>query len=58
MAKLALSQTDKKLAGVCGGIAESLNISTGFVRLAFVAAALLGFGSSIIVYIILALVLN
>jgi phage shock protein PspC (stress-responsive transcriptional regulator) len=50
MRKLYLSRTDKKIAGVCGGIAEYFGLDSTLVRLAFVILALLGF-SSVIVYI-------
>ncbi len=37
--RLYLSQTDKKIAGVCGGIAEYLNIDSTLVRLAVIFLA-------------------
>ncbi len=40
--KLHLSTTDKKLAGVCGGIAEYFNIDSLIVRIIFVVLALGG----------------
>lgn len=36
--KLYKSSTDKKLAGVCGGIAEYFNIDSTLVRLGWAAA--------------------
>lgn len=36
MKKLYLSRNDKKIAGLCGGIAEMLDIDPSLVRLAFV----------------------
>lgn len=50
MKKLYLSHTDKKIAGVCGGIAEYLKIDSTLVRLVFVILALAAF-SSVVVYI-------
>ncbi len=47
-----LSTTDKKIGGVCGGIAEYFNIDPLLVRIAFVAA-FLGWGVGFGVYIIL-----
>lgn len=38
--KLHLSKTDKKIAGVCGGIGETLGIDSTIVRLVFVFIAL------------------
>lgn len=36
MRKLHISKTDKKLLGVCGGIAETYNLDPTVVRLAVV----------------------
>jgi len=36
MKKLYLSDSDKKIAGVCGGIAETYNIDSTLIRLAWV----------------------
>ncbi len=49
--KLYKSNTDKKIDGVCGGIAEYFGIDSTIVRLALVAFCLLG-GSGILAYII------
>lgn len=54
--KLYKSSTDKKIAGVCGGIAEYFNIDSTLVRLGWVLFSLLG-GSGILAYIICALVI-
>jgi len=54
--KLYKSSIDKKLCGVCGGIAEYFDIDSTIVRLALVAFCLLG-GSGILAYIIAALVM-
>ena len=40
--KLQLSATDKKIAGVCGGLAEYFNIDSLIVRIIFIALALGG----------------
>jgi phage shock protein C len=40
MQKLYLSEKDKKIAGVCGGIGETYNIDPTLIRLVFVLAAL------------------
>ena len=40
--KMQLSATDKKLAGVCGGLAEYFNIDPLIVRIVFIALALGG----------------
>lgn len=38
--KLTRSRTDKKIAGVCGGVAEYLDIDSTLVRIVWVMAAL------------------
>ena len=54
--KLYRSKTEKKLAGVCGGLAKYFNIDPTLVRLGLVAFCLLG-GSGILAYIICAFVI-
>ena len=41
MKKLYLSDSDKKIAGVCGGIAETYEIDPSLVRIVFVLVCLL-----------------
>lgn len=52
MKKFYLSNTDKKIGGVCGGIAEYFNLDSTFVRLLFVLLALFG-GLTVFIYIVL-----
>ena len=54
--KLYKSNTDKKIAGVCGGIAEYFNVDPPLVRLGWVLFCALG-GSGLLAYIIAALVM-
>lgn len=54
--KLYKSSRDKKICGVCGGIAEYLNIDSTIVRLITVLIAL-AWGSGVLAYIIMALVM-
>ena len=54
--KLYLSSTDKKLFGVCGGIAEYFNIDSTLVRLAWVLA-FFAVGIGLLAYIICALII-
>lgn len=54
--KLTKSTTDKKLCGVCGGIAKSFGIDSSIVRLVWLACVLLG-GFGVLLYLIFALVL-
>src|SRR5438132_5550995 len=53
--QLTRSETNKRIAGVCGGIAEYFDVDPILVRVAFVAAALMGFG--VLLYIVLWIVL-
>ena len=54
--KLYRSKTNKKLCGVCGGIAEYFDIDPTLVRLALALAVFLaGFG--VLAYIVAALVI-
>ena len=50
--KLYRSNSERMLAGVCGGLGEYLNIDTTIIRLLFVAAALLG-GPGLVLYIVM-----
>ncbi len=55
--RLTRSRTDKMIAGVCGGLGEYLDVDPTLIRLMFVLAVLAGFGSGIVIYIIMALVM-
>ena len=50
--KLYRSRTDKKIAGVCGGLADFFGIDSSLVRLFFILLFLFG-GSGFLVYVIL-----
>lgn len=54
--KLFKSRTDKKLCGVCGGIAEYFEVDSTLVRLALIVFTFLG-GSGILAYIAAAIVM-
>jgi phage shock protein C len=54
--RLYRSESDRMLAGVCGGIAEYFGIDSSIVRLIFIGIILLG-GSGVIFYLVLWLVL-
>ena len=49
--KLRRSNTDKVIAGICGGLAERLEISSRNIRIALVLAVLLG-GIDVILYLL------
>lgn len=54
--KLYKSTRDKKLCGVCGGIAEYLNVDSTIIRLITVLISL-AWGSGVLAYIIMALIM-
>ncbi len=56
MKRLYRSNTQKMLAGVCGGIGEYFDIDPTLVRLGFVLFSLMG-GSGLLAYIIAAIVI-
>ena len=54
MKKLYLSTTDKKILGVCGGIAETYDIDPTLVRLAIVFLTLVTFVAPLVATYIVA----
>lgn len=56
--ELKRSKKNKMIAGVCGGIGEKYEIDPAIVRLIFAVTALMGMGLSIIIYIVMALLLD
>ena len=56
MKKLCKSNTNKKICGVCGGIAVYLNADPTLIRLAFAIVALAA-GSGILAYFLAALIM-
>ena len=50
------SEDDRKIAGVCGGIAEYFDVDSTLIRLAFVFFVLVA-GTGILAYIIAALIM-
>jgi phage shock protein C len=53
MKKLYRSETDKKIAGVCGGLAEYFNIDATVIRIIFIILLLPGGFPGLIPYLIL-----
>jgi phage shock protein PspC (stress-responsive transcriptional regulator) len=51
------NEDGRMIAGVCAGLARRFEISVTVIRLAFVVAALLGFGTAIILYGVLWIVM-
>ena len=56
MRKLCRSKRNQMLCGVCGGIAEYLNIDATIVRLVWALFAILG-GTGVLFYIIAAVIM-
>ena len=57
MKKLFRSSTDRKICGVCGGIAEYFNIDSTLGRLGVGLLSCLAFGTGVLAYIIAAIVM-
>ncbi len=53
MKKLYLSDTNKKIGGVCGGMGEYFDIDPTLMRVIFILVTLLSFGLGIIGYILI-----
>ncbi|MBK8373840.1 PspC domain-containing protein [Sphingorhabdus sp.] len=58
MTKLSLNRANKKILGVCAGLSDWSGIDVTVMRVFFVLATLLGFGSALLVYIALGLILD
>jgi phage shock protein C len=58
MTKLMLDRANKKIWGVCAGLANWTGIDATVVRVIFVLATLFGFGSAILIYVALGLILD
>ena len=54
--RLYKSRTNKKVAGVCGGIGEYFNVDPTLVRLGLVALSFLA-GGGLLVYIVAAIII-
>ena len=58
MTKLMLNRDNKKLVGVCAGLSDWSGVDTTVIRIIFVLATIFGFGSALLLYVVLALILN
>ena len=56
MKQLYKSNTNKKIAGVCGGIGEYFGVDPTLIRLGFVALSFLA-GGGLMVYILAAIII-
>jgi len=55
--QLVRSTTDRKIAGVCGGLAVHFNVDPTLMRILWVVAVIAGFGLGLVIYIVLWIVL-
>ncbi|MBU1997877.1 MAG: PspC domain-containing protein [Candidatus Omnitrophica bacterium] len=51
MKKLFLSNTDRKIGGLCGGLGEYFGMDSTIFRIILILIAILSFGLGIIVYL-------
>ncbi len=56
--KLTKSRYNKKISGVCGGLAEYFNIDATLVRIIFVAGTIFSSGTFILLYLALVFILD
>ncbi len=57
MRRLYKDRFDKKISGVCGGLAQYLHLDASLIRLLFIFLTFITAGIFILVYIVLALIL-
>ncbi len=57
MKKLTRSTSDALLAGVCGGIANYFQLDPTLVRVGYVILSLMGVGTPVLLYILLAIII-
>ena len=58
MTRLTLDKINKKILGVCAGLANWSGIDAMIIRLIFAVATVVGFGSPVLIYILLAMILD
>lgn len=56
--KFRLDRANAKVMGVCGGIANHLGWDANLVRAAWVLGTILGFGSLILIYLAIGLIVD
>ncbi|MBN1614032.1 MAG: PspC domain-containing protein [Deltaproteobacteria bacterium] len=57
MKRLYLSDTDKKIGGVCGGLGEYFEKDSTLIRVLFILVILFSFGFGILAYLLMWLVI-
>ncbi|MDP5272511.1 PspC domain-containing protein [Chengkuizengella axinellae] len=58
MSNLYRSQTDKKLTGLCGGLAEYLNVDSNLLRIILIITAVFTSGTVILLYFLISMVIS
>ncbi|WP_317973399.1 PspC domain-containing protein [Novosphingobium pituita] len=53
-----LDRQNRKIFGVCAGMANALDVDVTLVRIAWIAGTLIGFGSLILIYLAIALLVD
>ena len=53
MKKLYLSDTNRKIGGVCGGLGEYFDVDPTLVRVIFILIALLSLGLGVLAYLLI-----
>lgn len=51
--RLYRSRSDRVVAGICGGLADFFGLDASLIRLAFVLGVVFGFGSLLVVYLVM-----
>jgi len=57
MREVYLSQSNRKIAGVCGGLGEYFDKDPTVIRIVFILVTLLSFGIGILAYILMWLII-
>jgi len=57
MKKLYLSDTDRKIGGVCGGLGDYFDVDATLVRIIFILIAICSIGLGIVAYILMWMVI-
>jgi phage shock protein C len=52
----SLGRSNRKMLGVCSGIANYFEVDTTLVRVAFVLATLMGVGAPVLAYLVIAMI--
>lgn len=56
--KLYLSDKDRKIAGVCGGLADYFGIDSTIVRILWALAVMVSYGTGFILYLVFWLIVS